>query len=274
MHLSLLFTSSQQYLAKKKKWPLRLKATLVEENRREQSNCFQSTLILKFTYADLQCRAPQVHVFSDYFRSQRPWYSGLPGTKTLCRENRRRHCEFGSRTAVDKMAMVPCLFKTVAKYQFLHSFVSPVLVQSKDISTCNRAVNLFNKIISLQRPIKLSLHQFLWLLKLQFSVQYPVMRMGVFKRFEVATSFYYPGQKKTATTIMHKIRTLFQSWNIEKSSLITLRSSDARSRGKQSHRANLVILRDKNSVWILCIIWWPFFLARVVACRELSDQSW
>ena len=69
-------------------------------------------------------------------------------------------------------------------------------------------------------------------------------------------------KKKTATTIMHKIRTLFLSRDIEKSSLIALRCSDARSRGKPRHRANLVILRDKNSVLILCIIvvagfFWP-----------------
>ena len=61
-------------------------------------------------------------------------------------------------------------------------------------------------------------------------------------------------KKKTATTIMNKIRTLFLSWDIEKSSLIALRCSDAQSRGKPRHRANLVILRDKNSVLILCII--------------------
>ena len=39
---------------------------------------------------------------------------------------------------------------------------------------------------------------------------------------------YYPGQKKTATTIMHKIRTLFLSWDIEKSSLIALRCAAMR----------------------------------------------
>ena len=39
---------------------------------------------------------------------------------------------------------------------------------------------------------------------------------------------YYPGQKKTATTIMHKIRTLFLSWDIEKSSLIALRCAVTR----------------------------------------------
>ena len=38
----------------------------------------------------------------------------------------------------------------------------------------------------------------------------------------VRIPMYYPGQKKTATTIMHKIRTLFLSWGIEKSSLIAL----------------------------------------------------
>ena len=60
--------------------------------------------------------------------------------------------------------------------------------------------------------------------------------------------------QKTATTIMHGIKILFLSWDIEKSSLIPLRCSDARSRGKPRHRANLVILRDKSSVLILCII--------------------
>ena len=71
--------------------------------------------------------------------------------------------------------------------------------------------------------------------------------------------------KKTATTIMHKIRTLFLSRDIEKSSLIALRCGDARSRDKPRHRANLVILCDKNSVLILCIIVVAvfFFLARV-----------
>ena len=43
-------------------------------------------------------------------------------------------------------------------------------------------------------------------------------------------SYYYPGQKKTATTIMHKIRTLFLSWDIDikKSSLIALRCAAMR----------------------------------------------
>ena len=73
-------------------------------------------------------------------------------------------------------------------------------------------------------------------------------------------------KKKTATSIMHKIRTLFLSWDVEKSSLIALRCNDARSCGKPRHCANLVIVRDKNSVLILCIIVVPvfFFLARVV----------
>ena len=35
-------------------------------------------------------------------------------------------------------------------------------------------------------------------------------------------------KKKTATTIMHKIRTLFLSWDIEKSSLIALRCAAMR----------------------------------------------
>ena len=51
---------------------------------------------------------------------------------------------------------------------------------------------------------------------------------------------------------MHKIRTLFLSWDIKKSSLVVLRCSDAQSRG--CCRANVVILHDKNSVLILCII--------------------
>ena len=37
-----------------------------------------------------------------------------------------------------------------------------------------------------------------------------------------------PWTKKTATTIMHKIRTLFLSWDIEKSSLIALRCAAMR----------------------------------------------
>ena len=37
-----------------------------------------------------------------------------------------------------------------------------------------------------------------------------------------------PWKKKTATTIMHKIRTLFLSWDIEKSSLIALRCAAMR----------------------------------------------
>ena len=61
-------------------------------------------------------------------------------------------------------------------------------------------------------------------------------------------------KKKTATWIMHKIRTVFLSWDIEKSSLIALRCSDARSRGQPLHHANLMILRDKSSVLILCMI--------------------
>ena len=52
---------------------------------------------------------------------------------------------------------------------------------------------------------------------------------------------------------MHKIKTLFLSWDIEKSSLIALQCSDARSHGQSRHRANLVILRDQNSVLILRI---------------------
>ena len=64
--------------------------------------------------------------------------------------------------------------------------------------------------------------------------------------------------------------------------------SDARSRGKLRHRANLVILRDKNSVLILCIIpvavFFFFFLARVVSeaqgkfnwgqCYQMSMDEW
>ena len=53
---------------------------------------------------------------------------------------------------------------------------------------------------------------------------------------------------------MHKIRTLFLSWNVEKSSLMAFQCCDARSRGQPHHRANLVIMRDKNSVLLLCII--------------------
>ena len=63
-----------------------------------------------------------------------------------------------------------------------------------------------------------------------------------------------PWPRKTATWIMHKIRTLFLSWDIENSSMIALRCSDARSRDQPRHRANLVILRNENSVLILCII--------------------
>ena len=80
----------------------------------------------------------------------------------------------------------------------------------------------------------------------------------------------WPKKKKTATMIMHKIRTLFLSLDIEKSSLIAppsrCKCNDAGSRSKPRHRANLVILRDKNSVLILCIIVVAvfFFLARVV----------
>ena len=43
--------------------------------------------------------------------------------------------------------------------------------------------------------------------------------------------YHYPttlDKKKTATTIMHKIRTLFLSWDIEKSSLIALRCAAMR----------------------------------------------
>ena len=51
---------------------------------------------------------------------------------------------------------------------------------------------------------------------------------------------------------MHKIRTLFLSWCVKKSSLIALRWSDARSLGQPRTGANLVILRDENTVLILC----------------------
>ena len=58
---------------------------------------------------------------------------------------------------------------------------------------------------------------------------------------------------------MHKIRTLFLSWDIEKSSLIALRCAAMRqvAASHVHHRANLLMmlmLRDKNSVLILCII--------------------
>ena len=65
----------------------------------------------------------------------------------------------------------------------------------------------------------------------------------------------YPSknQKKSATWIMHKIRTLFLPWDTEKSCLTALRCNDARSRA--TGLANLVIKwRDKNSVLIWCII--------------------
>ena len=61
-------------------------------------------------------------------------------------------------------------------------------------------------------------------------------------------------QQSPSTLAKKKIRTLFLSWDIQKSSLIALRCSDARSRGWPHHRTNLVILRDKNSVLIICII--------------------
>ena len=62
---------------------------------------------------------------------------------------------------------------------------------------------------------------------------------------------------------MHKIKTLFLSWDIEKSSLIALQCSDARSHGQSRHRANLVILRDQSSVLILRITQVAvFYLAR------------
>ena len=64
----------------------------------------------------------------------------------------------------------------------------------------------------------------------------------------------------------------------KKSSLIALRCSDARSRGQPRHRANLTILRDKNSVLILCTIQVAgFFLARVVVHytgKSISDNTW
>ena len=55
---------------------------------------------------------------------------------------------------------------------------------------------------------------------------------------------------------MHKIRTLFLSWDIEKSSLIALRCAAMRKVAAGRARANLLImlimliLRDKNSVLI------------------------
>ena len=67
-------------------------------------------------------------------------------------------------------------------------------------------------------------------------------------------------KKKTATWITHKIKTLFLSWDIEKSSLIALQCSDARSHGQSRHRANLVILRDRNSVLFLHITQVAVFL--------------
>ena len=55
-----------------------------------------------------------------------------------------------------------------------------------------------------------------------------------------------------------------------KSSLIAFRCTDARSRGQPRHRANLVMLRDKKSVRILCVIqvavffFFFFFFGKVV----------
>ena len=54
-----------------------------------------------------------------------------------------------------------------------------------------------------------------------------------------STTTYYPGKKKTATTIMHKIRTLFLSWDIKKSSLIAPRC--AAMREVAASRANVPI---------------------------------
>ena len=48
-----------------------------------------------------------------------------------------------------------------------------------------------------------------------------------------------PWPKKTATTIMHKIKTLFLSWDIKKSSLIALRC--AAMRGVAASRATVPI---------------------------------
>ena len=84
------------------------------------------------------------------------------------------------------------------------------------------------------------------------------------------TGIVLPWPKKTATTIMHKVRTLFLSRDIEKSSLITLRCAAWAMREVAASRATVPIswscwLRDKNSVLILCIIVVAgFFLARVV----------
>ena len=66
-----------------------------------------------------------------------------------------------------------------------------------------------------------------------------------------------PWPKKNGHLNDAEIRTLFLSWNIEKSSLISQRCGDARSHAtgiEVMFTRHHMILRDKNSVLILCII--------------------
>ena len=75
---------------------------------------------------------------------------------------------------------------------------------------------------------------------------------------------YYPGQKKTATTIMHKIRTLFLSRNITRLARWRGLPRLCASLHRSAIKLDFSISNYQNSVLILCIIVEAvfFFLAR------------
>ena len=86
----------------------------------------------------------------------------------------------------------------------------------------------------------------------------------------------WPKKKKTATTIMHKIRTLFLSHNITRLArwrgLPRLRASLHRSAVK----LNFLISHDRNSVLILCIILvavFFFFFGQVISSNVFSEKG-
>ena len=89
------------------------------------------------------------------------------------------------------------------------------------------------------------------------SVNYPARRTEMCPKKTLSQTLnYYPGQKKKAATrIVHKIRTLCPIMGYRKNQA-WLRFGAAMREVAASccHCANLVILHDKNSVLILCII--------------------
>ena len=82
--------------------------------------------------------------------------------------------------------------------------------------------------------------------------------------------YYYPGKKKkkkknTATTIMHKIRTLQYQHDQEIGTMARLAATSSIAARRSAIKLDSAISHDRNSVLILCmIVVAVFFLAMVV----------